>query len=592
MTHNPTDITGETLEGLRLKYTTLLAKYNRMEKNKKLGLVWEKNPDAQLSRLFREIPMLSEDVTKAIITDESAPSHILINGDNSHALTALRASHMGKVDVIYIDPPYNTGNKDFIYNDSYIDKEDGYRHSKWLSFMENRLKLAKELLSDTGVIFVSIDDNEHAHLKLLMDEVFGANNFLSNIIWEKTSSTRNDAKYFSNSHEYVLTYHKGGWIRNLLPRTEKVNLAYKFNDGDGRGPYAAGDLSVRTFNDKNNYEVVNPQTNKAFTPPTGRAWGISEEKMLELIADNKVFWGADGKSGPKSKRYLSETQQGLVPGTLFKWDDVGSNIDGDKTLKSMFGDRVFDYPKPTRLIQRLVSLHTNKSAVVLDFFAGSGTTAHAVAELNKTDGGNRQCIVITDGGKTEEVGESAKNAKKDSINIAEDVTYERLRRALTGKEWSDGKTHEALGGNLRYYKVEMHHINVLTEEGSYKTTSTEDQHNRFARHTRSHIALAEGTFLEVASKDKVNEETFEFEKYVVLTNSDKSKYVVAVEDHDYSLQELKKLLGSIDETVEIVIAGHGVQEIEWIAENRTRYRIEFPIHKNIESHKFVTKSLI
>lgn len=395
----------------------------------------------------------------------------LIESDNLAALASLQLTHQGKVDVIYIDPPYNTGNKGFVYNDartsrisdvvnddgssvdieSYgrtldgdlrgVGRDNPERHSLWLSFMEKRLWLAKHLLADTGVIFVSIDDNEYARLKLLMDTVFGEDNFVGSFVWQKTTSRRNDAKYLSNSHEYVLTYMKDAWDRRLLPRSEDQLKRYRYDDNDGRGRYALDTLSVARATPSSIYPIVNPDTGEEHYPPKGRAWGVSPEGYQRLFDDGRTSFGVSGTSAPKRKKYLTEVRDGVTPKTLLLSSEVGDTAQGTKEVKSILGGGVFNYPKPASLIKHLVQMN-KKDALVLDFFAGSGTTAHAVAELNKEDGGNRQCILVTHGDE---------NGK----NIAEDITAERIKRVLSGKNWNDGVEREPLPGQLSYYRLKF-----------------------------------------------------------------------------------------------------------------------------------------
>lgn len=282
------------------------------------------------------------------------PTHILIEGDNYHALAVLNYTHKEKIDVIYIDPPYNTGNKDFVYNDKYVDKEDGYRHSKWLNFMEKRLKLAKNLLTDKGVIFISIDDNEQSQLKLLCDLVFGEQNFISQIVWRKKYGIQNDAKFFSTSHEYLLCYAKNILETkiNQLPRSEKHDARYKNPDNDPRGVWKAGDLSAGRITEKDIYEIITPSGRKVL-PPNGSSWRYSQEKFKILVEDNRIWFGKDGSNVPSVKRFLSEVQQGITPDTFWDYGEVGHTDGSRKALKDIFeGHGVFDYPKPVDLIKR------------------------------------------------------------------------------------------------------------------------------------------------------------------------------------------------------------------------------------------------
>lgn len=427
-----------TLEGLTDKERSALL--GLLRENKTYGLVWEDKPEDVEERLRNELPILTEMPERAIICeDKDAPNHILIEGDNLEALATLAYTHEGKIDVIYIDPPYNTGNKDFIYNDSYVDKEDSYRHSKWLSFMSRRLKIAKKLLSDRGVIFISIDDNEQAQLKLLCDETFGENNFLAEIMWHKNYASANDSKTFSKVLDYILVYRKTDtFIRNLLPRTEKQNILYKYDSNDGKGKWRPDNLSVRTYSANYDFPIVNPITGVEYYPPKGRSWMTNKERIQEWITETRVYFGLNGKGAPQLKRYLSEVQQGVVPTTYWSYDDCGHNDEARKEIKDIFGHPPFDSPKPTRLLKQILRLGSNNKSIILDFFAGSGTTLHATMQLNAEDGGHRQCILVTN----------------NENNICEEVTYERNRRVIQG--YTNAKGEEVTGltkNNLRYYRT-------------------------------------------------------------------------------------------------------------------------------------------
>lgn len=427
-----------TIEGLTDNERSALL--GLLRENKSYGLVWEDKPEDIEERLRDELPILTEVPERAIISeDKDAPNHILIEGDNLETLATLAYTHEGKIDIIYIDPPYNTGNKDFIYNDSYVDKEDSYRHSKWLSFMSRRLKIAQKLLSDRGVIFISIDDNEQAQLKLLCDETFGENNFLSEIMWHKNYASANDSKTFSKVLDYILAYRKTDkFIRNLLPRTEKQNTLYKYDSNDGKGKWRSDNLSVRTYSANYDFPIVNPITGVEYNPPKGRSWMTNKERIQEWITETRVYFGLNGKGAPQLKRYLSEVQQGVVPTTYWSYDDCGHNDEARKEIKDIFGQPPFDSPKPTRLLKQILRLGSNNESIILDFFAGSGTTLHATMQLNSEDGGHRKCILVTN----------------NENNICEEVTYERNRRVIQG--YTNAKGEEVPGlikNSLRYYRT-------------------------------------------------------------------------------------------------------------------------------------------
>ena len=430
----------QTLEGLTdVERASLL----ELAATKRYGLVWEEREEAVEERLRKELPVLVEDKDLALLDGgKDAPNHILIEGDNLEALTTLSYTHEGKVDVIYIDPPYNTGNKDFVYNDSFVESEDSYRHSKWLSFMSKRLRIAKRLLSDRGVIFISIDDNEQANLKLLCDEVFGERNFVAQAMWHKNYASANDSKTFSSVLDYLLVYRKTDkFLRNLLPRTEKQNHLYKYDSNDGKGRWRPDNLSVRTYSANYDYPITNPNTGKEYNPPKGRSWMTNKERVEDWIKETRVYFGLDGKGAPQLKRYLSEVQQGVVPTTYWSYDECGHNDEARKELKDIFGHPPFDSPKPTRLLKQIIQIASaDKNITILDFFAGSGTTLHAVMQLNKEDGGKRQCILVTN----------------NENNICREVTYERNRRVIEGYTTPKGTQVEGLhDNNLRYYRTHL-----------------------------------------------------------------------------------------------------------------------------------------
>jgi len=413
-----------------------------LREHKKYGLVWEDKPEDVEERLREELPVLREVKDKALLSDDpDAPNHILIEGDNLEALTALSYTHEGRIDVIYIDPPYNTGNKDFVYNDSFVDSEDSYRHSKWLSFINKRLKIAKQLLSDKGVIFISVDDNEQAQLKLLCDAILGNNNFVAQVIWERSFAPISLKKHFSVSHDYILVYGKNveRLVCNGLPRSEEANNRYSNPDNDPRGPWQSDNATVGPAIPEKVYEIISP-SGRALLPPSGRCWLYSRERFEEMIADNRIWFGVDGNNVPRVKRFLSEVKEGITPMSIWKYTEVGHSQDATKEVKDIFdGEARFTYPKSMRLIKRIVGLYGDKSSTILDFFAGSGTTLHATMQLNAEDGGHRQCILVTN------------NENK----ICEEVTYERNKRVINGYTTPKGIEVAGLKPNtLRYYKTD------------------------------------------------------------------------------------------------------------------------------------------
>ena len=384
----------------------------------------------------------------------SLHDNLIIEGDNLAALKALLPTHHGKVKCIYIDPPYNTGNEGWAYNDNVnsplmkdwlgrvVDRDDLTRHDKWCCMMLPRLKLLRELLRDDGAIFVSCDDNEVHHLRGLMDEVFGEGNFVATVIWQKIFSPKNTAKYFSEDHDYIVVYARNAdnWIPNLVERGERAKDRYRNPDDDPRGPWSSSDLTARNPYSKGTYPVTCPNGRVIDGPPIGRYWTISEDKFLALDEDRRVWWGPDGGNMPRLKRYASEVKQGVVPQTLWRHEDVGHTQEAKKELVSILdferSEDVFNTVKPTRLVKRILQVASDKDAIILDSFAGSGTTAHACLALNKDDGGNRRFVLV------------------ECEDYADTITAERVRRTIAGVPSSKDKhLKEGLGGTFSYFKL-------------------------------------------------------------------------------------------------------------------------------------------
>lgn len=418
------------LEGLTNDEKSELIKLLRSQK--KYGLVWEDKPEDVEQRMVNEQPVLVEVPERAILSDDAeAPNHILIEGDNLEALTALSYTHTGKIDVIYIDPPYNTGNKDFSYNDTFIDRENGYRHSMWLSFMDKRLEISKNLLSSRGTIFISIDDNELSQLKLLCDEIFGERNFIACPVRRRRKSQANLSKNISTIHEYVLIYRKN--IEHELNKVE-ANLdldSFKNPDNDPRGPYTTMPCTNRGGT---KYSVVTPTGNVIEDE-----WRFKKQTYDQLFEDNRIVFPRGGKGKPRYKLFLSEKQRGgVIPNSW--WDELESNQEGAALLKQILGEDAFSNPKPVGLITFIEKLSTLKDSTILDFFAGSGTTLHATMQLNAEDGGHRRCILATN----------------NENGICENVTYERNRRVIQGYITPKGEKVPGLTrNNLRYYKTKF-----------------------------------------------------------------------------------------------------------------------------------------
>jgi adenine-specific DNA-methyltransferase len=322
-------------------------------------------------RLLEAVPELSHG-------DDTA-ENMLIQGDNLEALKALLPYYAGQVKCIFIDPPYNT-KKDFGHYD------DNLEHSKWLSMIYPRLELLYELLAEDGTVWVTIDDDEGHYLKVIMDEVFGRNNFIANCVWQKKYAATNDSKYISDVHDHLLVFakNKSAWKPNLLKRSKELNSKYSNPDNDPRGNWYSTNLSVKTFSEKNYYPIISPKGNEFFPPPT-RAWVVSKEKYGELLADNRIWFGKNGMGRPYKKTFLSEVQQGVVPTTLWLHNDSGHNIEAKGELRKMFGDKnkLFATPKPERLISKILHIATNESDLVLDSFLGSGTTSAVAHKMGR-----------------------------------------------------------------------------------------------------------------------------------------------------------------------------------------------------------------
>ena len=343
------------------------------DKLQKLELTWigkDEKRKAIEPRILIEDPKYSYGDTES--------GNMLIHGDNLLALKALEQEYSGKVKCIYIDPPYNTGS-------AFEHYDDGIEHSIWLSLMRDRLIIIYNLLDKTnGSLWISLDDNEQAYCKVLCDEIFGRKNFVANVIWEKKYSPQNDAKWLSDSHDFVMVYarNKDTWRPNLLPRSKEMNSRYKNPDNDPRGPWKTADFSVRTYNANCDYPITLP-SGRVVTPPESRAWVSSKERFAELVADNRIWFGKDGNSVPAVKKFLSEVKQGMTAMTIWKYTEVGHNQDAKKEVKAFNIDDVFETPKPERLIERVLTLGSKPGDIVLDSFLGSGTTAAVAQKMGR-----------------------------------------------------------------------------------------------------------------------------------------------------------------------------------------------------------------
>lgn len=481
------------------------------KKEHKYGLYWNdtRHPEDVVRQCDAEMPILEEVIANALhhkpeptdlfdTPDKPEPTHVLIEGDNYHALAVLAYTHARKVDVIYIDPPYNTGNRDFRYNDRFVEKEDGDRHTKWLSFMQRRLKLAKELLKDTGVIFISIDENEIHNLRHLLDKIFGENNFIEQLVWNKRIP-KND-KGIGNIHEYILLYarnystghifvQKKEGIEDVLELVQKLkkskipfkeaenelNKFYKKNGYDrGITLYNNFDKNYRLFGKINvswpnaktvgpRYDVLHPKTQKPCKVPD-KGWRFTKDTFESMIdykdieelhngtyKCGRVWFAKDENTQPSTIKYLDEVDSFLLRSIISTKSDGGNELYNFSTIAE------FNYPKPTDLIELLINSNSNQNAIILDFFAGSGTTLHAVLELNKADGGNRQCILVTNNEVTDKTRKELKDkglseAEIDAQGICRAVTYPRVKKVIEGYTTPKGAVVKGTGGKLRYFR--------------------------------------------------------------------------------------------------------------------------------------------
>ncbi|HCT7305316.1 TPA: site-specific DNA-methyltransferase [Escherichia coli] len=447
------------------------------EKEERYGLNWHGKRQA------RQLALTPSRGTLRPCKDESVDWHntknLMIEGDNLEVLKLLQKSYAGRVKLIYIDPPYNTG-KDFVYPDNFQDNmknyleitgqtEDGARlstntetsgryHTDWLNMIYPRLKLARNLLKEDGVIFISIDDTEVDNLKKVCSEIFGEENFVANIVWQKKYSPQNDATYFSDMHDHILVYAKqrktskndsNGWNIDFLPRSDEQNAAYKNPDNDPRGVWKSVDLSVKTYSKANDYSITTP-SGRIVTPPASRCWQVSEKRFVELCKENKIWFGENGNNVPSIKRFLTEVQDGVVPTTWWSYKECGHNQEAKQELKKLMeGESVFfDTPKPLRLLDRILHLATtnDKDCIILDFFAGSGTTAHATLNKNIADSGSRRYIAV-------QLPEKIDDEKYYTIS---ELTKERLRRA--GKKVREDNPEWKGDVGFRVFKLDTSNI--------------------------------------------------------------------------------------------------------------------------------------
>jgi len=456
-----TDFNQERLETLKKLYPDLFANegkvnlreiakimdYGGINEVERYEFRWFGKSNAKREAFTPTDATLVYDEVRSVNPTES--ENLIIEGENLAVLKLLSKSYREQVKCIYIDPPYNTG-KDFVYSDNWKQDraeywedaqmtENGYKidtnvetdgrfHSNWLNMMYSRLLIARQLLREDGVIFISIDDNEVHHLRKLCDEVFGEDNFMANIVWQKKYAATNDAKGFSPMHDHIIVYRKAETFeRNLLPRTTEQNKPYKNDDGDGKGLWRSDNLLVKSFSESGVFPIKNPNTGKDYMPAQGKCWRGSKSTIEKWLNEKRIFFGKDGKGAPQLKRYLKEVQQGRVPTTWWSFQEAGHNDAANKEMQSIFNSKSpFDTPKPTKLLKQIFKIGSNNNDIILDFFAGSGTTGQAITELNQEDGGNRKYILVQLPETTDEKSEAYKAGYKK----ISDITIERNKRVI------------------------------------------------------------------------------------------------------------------------------------------------------------------
>ena len=455
------DLTQQNIEKLKELFPEILTDGNKVDfdmlqtilgeeidgEKERYSFTWPGKRDAIIGAQQPSKGTLRPNIEKS--KDFDTTENLYIEGDNLEVLKLLQKSYNNKVKVIYIDPPYNTG-KDFVYKDNFRDSVNNYLeqtrqsdsegnlmstnsesngrfHTDWLNMIYPRLRLSRNLLSEDGVIFISVDDIEYANLKKICDEVFGERNLVSSLIWEKKYGIQNDAKYFSTNHDYLLVYarNKEQYKQNLLPRTHQHDSRYTNRDDDPRGPWKAVDFTVPHVSVNRQYAIHTP-SGRVVYPSSGRSWNADEKKIQELMRDNRIWFGVKGDSIPSEKRFLSEVKDGVTSSTIWKFEDVGHTDAANRYLKKLFdGKQYFDYPKTIELIIRIITLASTQDSIILDFFSGSSTTAEAVMEKNSEDGGNRKFIMVQ---LPENLQESSA-AYKDGFRNITDIAIERIKRA-------------------------------------------------------------------------------------------------------------------------------------------------------------------
>lgn len=530
---------------LKARILELESEIKKLKDRKKYGLVWEEKPEDVVLQCAENVPVLREIKTRKLVTDNSLPTNILIEGDNYHSLSVLNYTHRGKIDLIYIDPPYNTGNTSWKYNNKIIDKEDVFRHSKFITFMEKRLRLSRSLLSENGIIVVAIDDYEMHNIRGLMDEIFGEDKRLGTVVIVHNPRGRNDDKYFATMHEYALFYSRGtdAVIKKFEHSQENLDAEFPLSDEISRYGLVSfmrtGNNSDRKTRPNLFYPIyVNTQKAISLEKRSGyvevlpinekgeeKTWRWSKDTLLKSNSDILI---KETKKGIRLfKKRRPESVGGKKPKTIWYNPKYDSSSHGIALLEKIFQEKdKFPYPKSIHAILDTLQITTDKNSTILDFFAGSGTTGHAVLELNKQDGGNRKFILCT-------------NNEND---ICEDVTYERMRRVMKGYKNKKAENVEGLGGNLSYYKTDLVNIDKLQK-------ISDDAKIKVSHQAGEVIALREDTLVETARNEWW--QIFETGNRVtaIYFKEDKSK-----------LPELIKLLERKDAAIKLYVFGWGKNE--------------------------------
>ena len=481
----------------------LLVTLNDIEtqlKRKKYGLVWEEHEEKIDQEITDKIPVFEEQKDLEILAEENGKStNFIIEGDNLHALYLLEKTHRAKIDLIIIDPPYNRGLNDFVYDDNYIDRSDSFKHSKWISFMNKRLLMAKHLLKDNGVIFINIDDNEFAQLKLLCDDIFGEDNFISCFPWHNRTSVQNDTD-ISINHEYIIAYakkrrmtnrrlkasNKESWYNTddfVIQPKETDSSKYANPDNDPRGLWKADPFDAPNIRPNLTYEIINPNTGVKYLPPKGRCWRTEQEKFEKLLEEKRIVFGKNGNSRPQLKVFYNEVKmKGEIRNSWFDADLYDTSTSGKKELLDILPDKkIFNTPKPINLYKEIIKMAISpkvQKPIILDFFAGSGTVGHAV--LEEFQGKDAEFILCN----------------SNESNICRDITYERIKRVLKGYDNQKGYAVKGIDSNLKYYKVKYIQRQNNEDEKYYVA-------NELSKHIKEMVQIEHGINLESSEEVKV-----------------------------------------------------------------------------------------